>query len=170
MIRERGTYIRNSVFAASDGLITTFAVVAGSQGAGLGPTVVVIMGFANLFADGVSMSSGTYMGVKSENEFEEKQGERQKNGATPIKQALVSFSSFAVAGLIPLLPFLFGLQNAFLISSIFVLCGQFTIGSLGGKLSGKHWLKKGAENMLIGGGAAMAAYITGNVVKMIVTR
>ena len=75
VIHERSSYLRDAVFAASDGLVTTFAVVAGSQGAGLGQTIVVIMGFANLFADGISMSSGTYLGTKSEEEFEHKEGE-----------------------------------------------------------------------------------------------
>ena len=45
-------YLGEFVYGATDGAITTFAVVAGAAGADLSPTVVLILGFANLFADG----------------------------------------------------------------------------------------------------------------------
>ena len=47
-----GKYLSDVVFAANDGIITTFAVVAGVAGAGLEPTIVIILGVANLLADG----------------------------------------------------------------------------------------------------------------------
>ena len=71
-LHEKGTLLRDAVFASDDGLITTFAVVAGSFGASLSPSVVLILGFANLFADGISMSTGTYLGTKSEIDYAEK--------------------------------------------------------------------------------------------------
>lgn len=54
------------VYGAVDGSVTTFAVVAGSVGAGLDISVILILGFANLLADGFSMSVGAYLGAKSE--------------------------------------------------------------------------------------------------------
>jgi vacuolar iron transporter family protein len=60
------TYIREFVYGGIDGSITTFAVVAGSAGADLSSTVVIILGFANLLADGFSMSVGAYLSSKSE--------------------------------------------------------------------------------------------------------
>lgn len=66
-----GAYIRDVVFAANDGMITTFAVVAGVAGAGLSPVVVVVMGFANMLADGISMALGNYLGMKSRIEYEQ---------------------------------------------------------------------------------------------------
>jgi VIT1/CCC1 family predicted Fe2+/Mn2+ transporter len=52
--------------------VTTFAVVAGVTGASLSPTIVLILGFANLFADGFSMAVGNYLSTKSRKEFAEK--------------------------------------------------------------------------------------------------
>lgn len=52
--------IEDFVYGATDGAVTTFAVVAGVVGASLSPSVILIMGFANLFADGLSMSIGNY--------------------------------------------------------------------------------------------------------------
>ena len=73
-IHDKASLIRDIVIAGNDGVVTTFAVVAGSLGASLSPSVVLILGFANLFADGLSMSTGAYLGVKSEIEFENNSG------------------------------------------------------------------------------------------------
>ncbi|MEN7546712.1 VIT1/CCC1 transporter family protein [Rapidithrix thailandica] len=54
------------VYGGIDGSVTTFAVVAGTAGAELGATVTIILGFANLIADGFSMSVGSYLSTKSE--------------------------------------------------------------------------------------------------------
>jgi VIT1/CCC1 family predicted Fe2+/Mn2+ transporter len=49
--------------------VTTFAVVAGVVGASLPPSIIVILGFANLLADGFSMAIGNYLAVKTQNEY-----------------------------------------------------------------------------------------------------
>lgn len=64
-----GRYLADAVFAANDGIITTFAVVAGIAGAQLEPSIVLILGFANLLADGASMGLGNYLGQRSEAGF-----------------------------------------------------------------------------------------------------
>lgn len=58
-------YIGEFVYGGIDGSITTFAVVAGAAGAGLHSSVVIILGLANLIADGFSMSVGSYLSGKS---------------------------------------------------------------------------------------------------------
>jgi VIT1/CCC1 family predicted Fe2+/Mn2+ transporter len=59
-------YLGEFVYGGIDGSVTTFAVVAGAVGAGLDTSVIIILGFANLFADGFSMSVGAYMSSKTE--------------------------------------------------------------------------------------------------------
>ncbi|WP_161890029.1 VIT1/CCC1 transporter family protein [Pontibacter russatus] len=59
-------YIAEFVYGAIDGTITTFAVVAGAEGASLSTSVVVILGLANLIADGFSMSVGNFFSTKAE--------------------------------------------------------------------------------------------------------
>ncbi|MDZ7681860.1 MAG: VIT1/CCC1 transporter family protein [Fodinibius sp.] len=59
-------YLAEFVYGGIDGSVTTFAVVAGSAGAGLESSVIIILGFANLIADGFSMSVGSYLSNKSE--------------------------------------------------------------------------------------------------------
>jgi VIT1/CCC1 family predicted Fe2+/Mn2+ transporter len=65
--------IQDFVYGATDGSVTTFAVVAGVVGAALSPSIILILGFANLFADSFSMAIGNYLGTKSQKEYIEKE-------------------------------------------------------------------------------------------------
>ncbi len=65
-------YIAEFVYGGIDGAITTFAVVAGAEGASLGVAVVIILGLANLIADGFSMSVGNFFATKAERDSFEK--------------------------------------------------------------------------------------------------
>lgn len=60
------SYLRDFIYGAIDGAVTTFAIVAGAAGASLGDSVVLIMGLANLFADGFSMAISNYLGIFAE--------------------------------------------------------------------------------------------------------
>lgn len=60
------------VYGATDGAVTTFAVVAGVVGASLSPSIVLILGFANLLADGFSMAVGNYLAARAQREYIER--------------------------------------------------------------------------------------------------
>jgi VIT1/CCC1 family predicted Fe2+/Mn2+ transporter len=68
----RHSYLRDFVFGAIDGTVTTFAVVAGTAGAELPHSVAIILGLANLLADGFSMAVGNYLSTKVERQLVEK--------------------------------------------------------------------------------------------------
>ena len=70
-------YIGDMVYGGLDGIITTFAVVSGVAGAQLGTPVILILGLANLLADGFSMATGAYLSSKSEQEYYERERERE---------------------------------------------------------------------------------------------
>ena len=57
--------LRDAIFGGIDGTVTTFAIVAGVQGAGLASHVVIALGLANVLADGFSMAAGNYAGTKA---------------------------------------------------------------------------------------------------------
>jgi len=57
------------IYGSIDGAVTTFAIVAGVVGAGLAPEIILILGFANLFADGFSMAAANYQSSKARNEY-----------------------------------------------------------------------------------------------------
>lgn len=62
----RRSYLRDTVYGALDGAVTTFAIVAGVAGAGLSTSIIVALGLANVLADGFSMAAGNYSGTKAE--------------------------------------------------------------------------------------------------------
>ena len=66
---QRHSYLRDFVYGAIDGTVTTFAVVSGVAGAGLSTGVIIILGMANLIGDGFSMAASNYLGTKTEEEL-----------------------------------------------------------------------------------------------------
>lgn len=63
--------VSDAILGGIDGCVTTFAIISGSIGAGFLPSVALILGFANLFADGFSMGVSNYESVKAQQEFSE---------------------------------------------------------------------------------------------------
>lgn len=59
------SYLRDFVYGGIDGAVTTFAVVSGVVGASLSSNVILILGVANLVADGFSMAASNYSGAKT---------------------------------------------------------------------------------------------------------
>ena len=75
---ESGKYVKSLVFGGLDGIITTFAVVAASVGGSLSTDVILLMGFANLVADGLSMGFGDYLSSQAEFEYTRAEHKREK--------------------------------------------------------------------------------------------
>lgn len=63
---KKPNYVRDWVYGGIDGTVTTFAIVAGVVGAGLSANIILILGLANLLADGLSMAAGNYSATKTE--------------------------------------------------------------------------------------------------------
>jgi len=77
-IRERlnngpnHNYLKDFVYGAIDGAVTTFAIVSGVAGAGLSSEVVIVLGVANLIGDGFSMAASNFLGTRAENQLRQK--------------------------------------------------------------------------------------------------
>lgn len=74
------TYLKEIVYGGTDGIVTTFAVVAGFTGAQAGASVptysfltVLLFGIANLTADGVSMGLGNFLSLRAEKDLYRKE-------------------------------------------------------------------------------------------------
>jgi len=81
----------------------------------------------------------------------------------PMRAAVATFLAFMVAGMIPLLPFLFGMGDAFTWSVIMTLAVFFAIGAAKARWSLAPWWRSGLETLLIGGVAAAMAYGVGTL-------
>lgn len=76
--RLGGEQVEDYVYGANDGIVTTFAVVSGATGGALGSLVIIILGFANLFADGVSMGASNYLAKRSRSHYVSSQRELEE--------------------------------------------------------------------------------------------
>lgn len=218
-------YLGEFVYGGIDGSVTTFAVVAGSAGAGLESSVVIILGFANLIADGFAMSVGSYLSTKSEKENYEKhkkieywevdnlpQKEREEieeiyaakgfkgellqqvvdvitadrdrwvdvmmkeelemaeETKSPLAMGGVTYLSFLILGLIPLIVYVLdyavGLDiDLFLYSSVLTGFAFLGIGLMKAWVNHTHKLRAMLETLFLGGAAAVLAYWVGDVLE-----
>ena len=156
-------YLPDFIFGAIDGLVTTFAVVSGVVGASLSPSIILILGFANLFADGFSMAASNYLHSKSEKELEQMRAEKQHH-----KSAYITFVSFVGIGLIPLLPFIFNFgENSFVMSAVLTVTAFFCVGYINGIVTSKNRIKSALQTLFIGAAAATVAYVIGRLLSQI---
>jgi VIT1/CCC1 family predicted Fe2+/Mn2+ transporter len=93
-------FLKDFVYGSIDGIITTFAVVSGVSGAALPASIILILGFANLFADGLSMGISNYLSVKSEQEqyYEERRKEERSVKTKPKEETREIRSIFRKKG------------------------------------------------------------------------
>lgn len=216
----RHNYLRDFVYGGIDGSVTTFAVVAGTIGANLATRIVLILGAANLIADGFSMAASNFLGTRAERDDHDRiarlearhidinpDGESEEvrqiyaakgfTGAdletivaivtadrerwiqTMLTEeyglprevrsewyaAISTFLAFVICGLIPLLPFVFGSGDSFLVSAFLTGLVFFLIGSAKSRWSTAPWWRSGFLTLVIGGIAASLAFLAGLVLK-----
>lgn len=221
-------YLKEIIYGGNDGIVTTFAVVAGFSGASLwGESLVeisfltvLLFGLANLFADGLSMGLGNYLSVKAEGDVFQAAEDKERHevrvhpemeaeetidilihkgftheqarqltelmqtnedywvdwmmhheleledprGTNPILTGLVTFISFLVFGVIPLIPYMIleeGPEKAFYSSVAATLFALIALGVIKGKVLGQKMFRSILEVVLIGGVAAVVAFGVG---------
>lgn len=216
------SYLRDWVYGGIDGAVTTFAVVSGVIGAQLSTRTILILGIANVLADGFSMAAANYLGTKTERDqrghyknIEERhidiypEGEKEEvrqilkkkgfdgellekgtekltsdrkrwidtmlteeygiapNIRSPMRASMSTFTSFLFCGFIPLVPFVFGLPQAFRWAGAFTAIVFFSIGSLKSRWSPISWWVSGLQTLVIGSAAASIAYFAGILLRSI---
>jgi len=167
LFRENPEYLRAAVYGSNDGLITTFAVVAGATGAGLPASVVIILGGSNILADGLSMALGDFLGERSERRLDPTEALEFPVWHT----GAITFMFFFMSGLLPLIPYFWTaicgdcakieLAQYFPLSALATAVAMFSIGSLRSLVTRDSWLKNGLEMLGVGVIAATVAYFAG---------
>ena len=162
-------YIRELVYGANDGVITTFAVVAGVAGGGISSVVVLVVGTANLLADGLSMAVGNYLSIRSNESALLAQGLPEEE-AQPVRHAVATFLAFVVAGAVPLVPYVIPaiVQNPFPLSIVLTFVVLFGIGALRATVTADRAWLSGLETLGLGLIVAVVAYGAGAMVASIV--
>ena len=221
-------YIGEFIYGGIDGSVTTFAVVAGAAGAQLESSVVIILGFANLIADGFAMSVGSYLSTKSEKQNYQKhknieywevdnlpETEREEireiyaakgfegellekvvdqitadkdrwvdvmmkeelemaeENKSPFKMGLVTFISFLLLGLVPLIVYVIDYTvgygaDLFTSSAIMTFVIFALIGWAKSYVTNTSRIRSIFETLFLGGSAAVLAYFVGDVLEKII--
>ena len=158
-------YVREIVYGANDGIITTFAVVAGVAGGSLPLPVVLICGAANLLADGLSMAVGNYLSIRAHESVLEAQGLPEEE-ASPVRHGLATFAAFVAAGALPLLPYVVAdlPGDPFAWATAVTLLALFVVGALRSVIANVRWWSAGLEMLALGGVVALVAYASGAIV------
>ena len=169
-VESSGRYLAEVVYGANDGIVTTFAVVSGVAGAALNPSIVLILGAANLFADGFSMGMSNFLSRRSELDYQRSVDdgpprERLADGKSPRRTAFVTFLAFVVAGWAPLVPYILTLSPAFPFSVGFTGLAFFLVGASRSLVTERRWLVNGVEMFLVGMAAAVVAFTVGNLLS-----
>lgn len=218
-----GPYIQDIVYGGHDGIITTFAVVAGTFGADLPHYVVLILGFANLFADAVSMGAGAFLSLKSElDQYErlkkeelleitmdpevereeireaytakgftgadleravaivtaepdrwaeammlEEHGLTRTSSEKPLAHGIITFLGFVVFGIVPLLPYVFGIlrEQRFPVAVAGTFVSLLLLGVTRSYVTRERLIRGALEILAIGTVTATVAYGVGVALK-----
>jgi VIT1/CCC1 family predicted Fe2+/Mn2+ transporter len=223
-------YLGEFVYGGIDGCVTTFAVVAGAVGADLSSSIIIILGFANLFADGFAMSIGAYLSTKSEKDNYRKHKQVEywevehlpevekaeireiyrakgfegrlldevvevivadkdrwvdvmmkeeldmiEEQKSPLVMGMVTYVSFILIGLIPLLIYVWDYfspvaGSLFLWSSVFTGLGFIIIGILKTYVTQTNAWRGVLETLVLGAIAALVSYYVGDILEGLVTK
>lgn len=163
-------YFAEFIYGGIDGGVTTFAVVAAATGGGLSGRVIIILGIANLLADGFAMSIGAYLAAKT-NEQTEAEATPRPDAKRAVHVGLVTFLAFFLMGSLPLLWYagnrFFGLGgDPFVWSSVITGAGFSVIGYLKARVIGGNGWRCALETLLLGSLAAAMAFVVGHLVEV----
>ncbi len=159
-----GHYLRDFVYGALDGVITTMAVVSGSAGAMLDPRIGLILGLANLTADGVSMGASNYFALKSELAQLGVPASREQ----PWRHGLATTAAFAIAGSVPLLAYFVPRPTSVSVFQVALVLSAVTLGFAGAvraSFVGQSRGRSAAEMLGIGAVACAVAYAIGMIAE-----
>ena len=158
-------YLKDMVYGANDGLITTFAVVAGVEGGALSRHAVLVVGFANLLADGLSMGVGNYLSIRSQ-ETVRRTLALPEEEAFPARHATATFLAFAVAGVIPLVAYavpVLAASSRVVTATISTLGALFAVGALRSTVTDESPVRGGLEMLALGAVVSGVAYYAGSL-------
>ena len=158
-------YLGDFIYGANDGIITTFAVVSGVAGAALQPHIVLILGFANLFADGFSMGASNFLALRSGDDARRAEG-LEPAEPYPLRHAGVTFLAFVVAGFVPMISYvLISPEDAFHVAVVLTVVTLFAVGASRSLVTQAKWYVAGAEMTVVGSLAAAVAYGVGALIS-----
>jgi vacuolar iron transporter family protein len=159
-------YLKDIVYGANDGIVTTLVVIASITGASLSPATVLVLGVANLIADGFSMGTSNVLSVRSTLTVESR-----PSLITASRNGIATSAAFVLAGLIPLATYMLPLGGngiRFPAACLLAAVALFAVGACRSLFSDRPWLVAGLEMLVLGMIASAVAYGIGSVAATMV--
>ena len=141
--------LRPVLLGGVDGVITSFAIVAGGES--LGTQATVLVGLSSVLADGISMGVSEYVSTAT-------------SAKRPILSGVACFGSFVLNGLVPTLLYL-AVDGRLLAVAMFSLVQLMLLGSARSYVTGENVLRGLLQTTLLGAAAGGVAYATGTLIK-----
>lgn len=161
-MRRRG-FLRNFIFGAEDGLVSTVGLLSGVSFAGLGRKEIIISGIILILVEALSMGAGVYISEDSSNDMTEKDQRDDQLG-----DSVVMFFSYALIGLLPLLSYLFivDTRQAFYYSIATTIIALISLGVFRSIYTKKPMLSSVIKTTAIGTVVVLIAVAVGSLVRL----
>lgn len=155
--------LRASILGGVDGVITSFAVVAGASAGGLGKDAVWVVGASSVLADGLSMGVSEFLSSSAE----QARGVASSTASpSPTILGLACFASFVVCGAVPVLLFL-ATQGAVLACACFSLVELMLLGVARTQFTKEALWRGVLQTSLLGAAAGGVAYGVGAWIRVV---
>ena len=160
-------YFKNVIYGGIDGIITMFNIIAGIKGAGLKYYIILIVGFAALFSDAVSMGFSSYLSEKAHNIFLRKQKKDNEINKNEYLYGFTTFISFIIFGSIPLITYLLtkNINNSFMITIFSTIFSLFILGIFQSYFTEQKWYIASFSLIIYGLTAAFISYTIANKIS-----
>lgn len=163
MAEKSSIVLRNFVFGVEDSLVSTVGLLSGVAVAGVPRETIFLTGVILILIEALSMAVGSFLSETSVQEY------RKKEDASfhhPFLGGVIMFVSYVIAGLVPLLPYVWAKgASALNISITATLVVLFLLGVTSGKISQVSALKSGLRMALLGGAAILLGIFVGSLLK-----
>jgi VIT1/CCC1 family predicted Fe2+/Mn2+ transporter len=158
-------YLRDIVYGANDGIVTTLVVIASVTGAAMPPAVILVLGLANLVADGFSMGTSNVLSMRSALTAATRPRLRDAS-----RNGIATFVAFVLSGMVPLSIYVLPIPADARFPTACALAGAalFGIGACRSLFSDQSWIKAGLEMLALGTLASTVAYVIGALAATIV--
>ncbi|MGI9648433.1 MAG: VIT1/CCC1 transporter family protein [Acidimicrobiia bacterium] len=160
--------IRELVFGVEDGVVQNLTLIAGMVGGGLSNTVIVFAGAINAIAGVLSMSMGTYLSSKAEQDVAAATESGPTGQGEPGRDALVMAAAYAFGAVVPIVPFAVGLLSSAAALAAAVVLALVTLFLLGyGKAMVSHQdrVRSGLEMLVLASAAGVAGFLLGAIAR-----
>lgn len=157
-------YLREIIFGLEDSFVSTLGAVTGIAAGSHDRSIVILSGFVIVAVEALSMAAGSYLSSKAVSDAEPEARKDEGDLLHPALGGAVMGISYAIAGLVPLAPYVFApLGVATGVSVGLTLLMLFASGVWQTRYTKRHWGKSGLEMLLVGGAAIGLGYLVGRL-------